>query len=83
MCVSGEDADRLKKEGDSGDHLANKNLSVPSEPPKATDEETNDTAVLKTEKPLQQGNGSAGCGRHLFTGPCVLIFSRFRFDWLD
>ena len=54
MCVSGEDADRLKKEGDSGDDLANKNLSVPSEPP-------NNTAVLKTEKPLQKGNSSAGC----------------------
>jgi hypothetical protein len=57
MCVSGEDADRLKKEGDSGDHLANKNLS---EPPKATDEKPNETADLKTEEPIQPGNMSAG-----------------------
>ncbi|XP_059932427.1 remodeling and spacing factor 1 isoform X1 [Gadus macrocephalus] len=47
---TGEDADHLKKEGDSGDHLANTNLS---EPPKATDEKPNETADLKTEEPLQ------------------------------
>ncbi|KAJ3590255.1 hypothetical protein NHX12_008209 [Muraenolepis orangiensis] len=61
---TGEDADGQKKEEDSGDHLDKKNLSIPCEPPKTTEEEPSKTTVLplKTEESSQQAAKQEAAG---------------------
>lgn len=73
MCASREDAERQKKEQDSGEHLENQsqNLAVQSDLPKTTEEEPSDAVV---EEPLQQGNVSSVFGASLYYYLCTYIY---------